>query len=132
MNYIENIYSGIGKRKTSVSKTIIKSGSGKIIINKILFDDLNINNKFVNIINFILKLNNIENLYDIYISINGGGINSQFDAIKLSLSKAISHIDVIYKNILKDNMFLKNDSRIKERKKYGLKKARKAPQFTKR
>ena len=57
MNYIENIYSGIGKRKTSVSKTIIKSGSGKIIINKILFDDLNINNKFVNIINFILKLN---------------------------------------------------------------------------
>jgi small subunit ribosomal protein S9 len=132
MNLIENIYSGVGRRKTSVCKTIIKRGSGKVMINKVLFDTSNINNNFINQINFILKLNNIENLYDIYISINGGGINSQFDAIKLSLAKAISNIDYNYKNILKENMLLKNDSRIKERKKYGLKKARKAPQFTKR
>jgi small subunit ribosomal protein S9 len=131
------MYIGIGKRKTSVAKVCLKKGNGQIMINKILLDNTYIStNKVLNILNCIIfriyKINKITNLYDAYIEVKGGGVNSQIDAITLALSKAICKIDIKYKILLKRKSLLTCDSRIKERRKYGLKKARKAPQFTKR
>ena len=75
---------------------------------------------------------NLINKYDVDIKVKGGGVLSQFDAIRLAISRAICTISNEYRTILHQNFFLRRDSRIKERRKYGLKKARKAPQYSKR
>jgi small subunit ribosomal protein S9 len=75
---------------------------------------------------------NLENQYDITIQVKGGGINSQMDAIRLAIARAICTINSEYKQILNKDLLLRRDSRIKERRKYGLKKARKASQYSKR
>jgi small subunit ribosomal protein S9 len=127
------IYNGIGKRKTSVAKIFLKTGNGKIFVNtksyRIYFKDIN---EEANIINFLFFIVNLKNTYDIFIIVKGGGIMSQLNAIKLAVAKAISHLKPIYKKILNNNLLLRQDSRIKERRKYGLKKARKASQYSKR
>jgi small subunit ribosomal protein S9 len=127
------IYTGIGKRKTSTAKVFLKSGTGNLFINtkpyKEYFQDIN---EEANIINFLFFIVNLKNTYDIFIIVKGGGIMSQLNAIKLAVAKAISHIKPIYKKILNNNLLLRQDSRIKERRKYGLKKARKASQYSKR
>jgi len=79
-----------------------------------------------------LILVNLNNKFDIDIKVKGGGISSQMDAIKLAISKAICTIDSEYRKILNQSLLLRRDSRIKERRKYGLKKARKASQYSKR
>jgi small subunit ribosomal protein S9 len=126
-------YTGIGKRKTSVAKVFVKEGSGKIQINnkslEEFFSGMNeekeaIKNPFIVV--------NLANLYDITVDVKGGGISSQLDSIKLAISKAICQMNKEYRQILKKHMFLRRDSRIKERRKYGLKKARKASQYSKR
>jgi small subunit ribosomal protein S9 len=80
----------------------------------------------------IYKLLEINNKYDTFIKVTGGGVSSQEGAVHLAICKAISKINEDYYFILRKNSFLTSDSRIKERRKYGLKKARKASQFTKR
>jgi len=74
----------------------------------------------------------LNNKFDIDIKVKGGGVSSQMDAIKLAISKAICTIDNEYRKILNQSLLLRRDSRIKERRKYGLKKARKASQYSKR
>ena len=126
-------YTGIGKRKTSVAKVFVTEGSGKIEINhktlENFFSGMNeekesIQNPFVVV--------NLANQYDIQVDVKGGGISSQLDSIKLALSKALCQMNKEYRQTLKQHMFLRRDSRIKERRKYGLKKARKASQYSKR
>lgn len=127
------IYDAIGKRKTSVAKVFLVEGSGKININNKKFEDFFTGVSYE--YNQLLKpfsLTKIENKYDIQIRVQGGGINSQLDAIKLGIAKSICQIDNDYRQILSKNMLLRRDSRIKERRKYGLKKARKASQYSKR
>ena len=135
MNMLNN-FTGIAKRKTSIAKVYLSLGSGEIILNNINIKNLKISNKFIENLKLfifnIFKINDIIILYDINIKTKGGGISSQLDAINLAISKAISKIDIKYKILLSKKSFLTSDSRIKERKKYGLKKARKAFQFTKR
>jgi small subunit ribosomal protein S9 len=75
---------------------------------------------------------NLDNKYDITINVKGGGVNSQMDAIRLAIARAICTINNEYKQILNSDSLLTRDSRIKERRKYGLKKARKASQYSKR
>jgi len=135
MNNLTVFYSGIGKRKTSVAKIFLKEGSGLIVINDKTFENFfsgvgvweieSIKNPFL-----VLNLDN--NKYDINILVKGGGISSQLDAIRLAVAKAICKMSNDYRSILKQNSFLRRDSRIKERRKYGLKKARKASQYSKR
>lgn len=137
MTIFKHIYVGLGKRKTSIAKIYLIKGSGKVILNNRLLINTNLDyNKNINtltyIISHIYETNNILNLYNTYIQVKGGGISSQIGAISLALSKAICKIDVKYRVPLKRQSYLTCDSRIKERRKYGLKKARKAPQFTKR
>jgi small subunit ribosomal protein S9 len=133
MNTNQLFYEGIGKRKTSVAKVFLKEGSGIITVNKKLFEDF-----FSGVADEreILKtpliLVNLNNKYDIAIDVKGGGISSQMDAIRLAISKAICTINNDYRPILNQFLLLRRDSRIKERRKYGLKKARKASQYSKR
>jgi small subunit ribosomal protein S9 len=126
-------YTGLGKRKNSVAKIFLKEGSGTFTINKKSFEHFfagmveereTIKNPFL--------LVNLNNKYDVDIEVKGGGITGQLDAIKLGISKAICTINNDYKKVLSQAMLLTRDSRIKERRKYGLKKARKASQYSKR
>ena len=126
-------YTGLGKRKTSVAKVFLKLGTGMITVNNKSFDDFfkGINEE-AEVIKKPFVLANLINAYDVNIQVKGGGNASQIDAIKLAISKAICNIDNDYKEILGQNMLLRRDSRIKERRKYGLKKARKDSQYSKR
>ena len=127
------LYTGIGKRKTSVAKVFLKEGSGNIKVNNKLFEDFFagvgeerelLKNPFI--------LVNVSNKYDLDVKVKGGGISSQMDAIRLAIAKALCTINNEYRQIFNENLLLRRDSRIKERRKYGLKKARKASQYSKR
>ena len=133
MNQTGTFYTGIGKRKTSVAKVFLKEGSGAIKVNNKLFEDFFsgvgeerelLKNPFV--------LVNLSNKYDLDIKVKGGGISSQMDAIRLAIAKALCTINNEYRQVFNENLLLRRDSRIKERRKYGLKKARKASQYSKR
>ena len=127
------LYQGIGKRKTSVAKVFLEEGSGIIKINKKDFESFFSGlTEECEIIKNPLILVNLNNKYDISILVKGGGVSSQIDAIRLAISKAICTISNDYRPILNQKMLLRRDSRIKERRKYGLKKARKASQYSKR
>jgi small subunit ribosomal protein S9 len=132
----EIVYSGIGKRKTSIAKVFLKTGiksSGLILIN-----EKPLENYFASIgeekddFRIPFQLIDFPDKYDILIFVKGGGIYSQFNAIRLAISKSICQINKEYRHVLKKNFLLRRDSRIKERRKYGLKKARKASQYSKR
>jgi small subunit ribosomal protein S9 len=133
MNIQDYLYTGLGKRKTSVAKVYLKNGSGIITVNQKTFEDF-----FSGVVEEREKMKNplllvnLNNKYDISISVKGGGISSQMDAIRLAISKSICQINTEYRKILNQDLLLRRDSRIKERRKYGLKKARKASQFSKR
>ena len=127
------LYTGIGKRKTSVAKVFLKEGSGTIKVNNKLFEDFFagvgeerelLKNPFI--------LVNVSNKYDLDVKVKGGGISSQMDAIRLAIAKELCTINNEYRQIFNENLLLRRDSRIKERRKYGLKKARKASQYSKR
>jgi len=127
------VYSGLGKRKTSVAKVFLIPGSGKITINQKNFESFlagSTNEREMLKVPFLLV--NLNNQYDMTIFVKGGGVSSQLDAIQLAISKAICTIKNEYRPILNQQFLLRRDSRIKERRKYGLKKARKASQYSKR
>ena len=133
MNDTGIIYTGLGKRKTSVAKVFLKEGSGDIKVNNKGFEDFFsgvgeerelLKNPFV--------LVNLSNKYDLDVKVKGGGISSQMEAIRLAIAKALCTINVEYRQIFNQTLLLRRDSRIKERRKYGLKKARKASQYSKR
>ena len=133
MNNNEILYSGLGKRKTSVAKVFLQSGSGLITVNNKSFEDFFSGvGEDRELLKNPLILINSNNVYDIYIKVHGGGISSQLDAIRLAISKAVCNISSENRQILNQNLLLRRDSRIKERRKYGLKKARKASQYSKR
>lgn len=133
MTNLGNSHTGLGKRKTSVAKVFLKEGSGIIKVNEKTFENFFSGvGEEREIIKNPLILLNLNNKYDIDIKVKGGGVTGQLDAIRLAISKALSTINMEYRPVLKQNLFLRRDSRIKERRKYGLKKARKASQYSKR
>jgi small subunit ribosomal protein S9 len=129
---IKNNYTGIGKRKSSLAKVSLTSGSGQVILNNNVLDATKYPSMLQKIMFYPLLLLNLKDIYNIFINVSGGGIMSQARAIQLALSKALCNIDPLNRVILNQETLLKSDSRIKERRKYGLKKARKAPQYSKR
>jgi small subunit ribosomal protein S9 len=133
MNNLQKCSDGLGKRKTSIAKVFLKEGSGIITVNEKNFEEFFSGVGFDReTIKNPLILLNLNNQYDIDIKVKGGGITGQLDAIRLAISKALSTMNTEYRPILKQNLLLRRDSRIKERRKYGLKKARKASQYSKR
>lgn len=130
---LQPVYFGIGRRKTSVAKVILIPGTGSLTVNQkpgALY--LNYNSQYISSSKAPLTALGLENSYDIYVNTHGGGLRGQADAIKLGVARALCHISNENRSQLKPEGFLVRDARAKERKKYGLRKARKAPQYSKR
>jgi small subunit ribosomal protein S9 len=125
-------YRAIGRRKTSVAKVILKSGSGKVVINGRSVDDYLKVAMLKEIVYKPLKLTGTVSNFDIFVQTLGGGLSGQAGAISLAISRALVIFNSDFRQVLKKSGYLTRDSRQKERKKYGLKAARKAPQFSKR
>lgn len=124
---------GLGKRKEATARVFLISGKGNLIINKTSGNKyLQYNNIYLNTVWAPLKALNLEDRYDIITLVRGGGLTGQAQAIQLGVARQLCKQDPKNRIILKPFGFLTRDSRIKERKKYGLKKARKAPQYSKR
>ena len=124
---------GLGKRKQSVARVFLVPGQGNILINKVPGDKyLQYNDTYLNTVRGPLEKLNLETQFDIIAIVKGGGLTGQAQAIQLGVARLLCDIDKENRPILKPFGFLTRDSRIKERKKYGLRKARKAPQYSKR
>jgi len=127
------VYFGIGRRKTSVAKVILVPGNGSMVVNHKPGElYLQFNSQYINASKAPLIKLGLESNYDIYVNTHGGGIRGQADAIKLGVARALCYISSENRSSLKTAGYLTRDARCKERKKYGLRKARRAPQFSKR
>ena len=125
-------YYATGRRKNSTAKVRLVPGEGKIIVNQKDFKEYFNREALTTMIVEPLKLTNTDSAYDVVAQLLGGGITGQAGALRHGISRALLEINEEYRDILKREGFLTRDSRMKERKKYGLKKARKRPQFSKR
>ena len=124
---------GIGKRKQSTARVFLIPGTGNILINKTPGDKyLQYNDTYLRTVWGPLQKLSLENQFDIVALVNGGGLTGQAQAIQLGVARLLCNIDKENRSVLKPFGFLTRDARIKERKKYGLRKARKAPQYSKR
>lgn len=125
-------YMATGRRKASIARVILRPGKGNIVVNG---RDVNEYMPYAILVQEIKQplvlTNNTEN-FDVTVNVQGGGFTGQAGAIRLGIARAIIEIDAAQKPILKASGLTTRDARIKERKKYGLKKARKSPQFSKR
>ena len=127
----ENI--GLGKRKQAIARVFLIPGDGNLIINKVSGTKyLQYNQSYLNTVWAPLQVLNLENQFNIIALSKGGGLTGQTQAIQLGVARQLCKLDSQNRAILKPFGFLTRDSRIKERKKYGLRKARKAPQYSKR
>ena len=123
---------GTGRRKSSVARVRVYNGTGKITINGRDVDDYFGLDTLKLIINQPFGVTETEGKFDIVANVNGGGISGQAGAIRHGVARALLLADEAYKPLLKKAGLLTRDPRMKERKKYGLKGARRAPQFSKR
>ena len=124
-------YSAVGRRKEAVARVRLVPGDGKIVVNKRDIDNYFGLDTLKMIIRQPLNLTNATN-FDVLVNVHGGGIAGQAGAIRHGISRALCKADPEIRTTLKKNGLLTRDPRMKERKKYGLKAARRAPQFSKR
>ena len=125
-------YYGTGRRKTSVARVYLIPGTGKVTINKREMDDYFGLETLKVIVRQPLVVTDTVGKFDGKVNVKGGGYTGQAGAIRHGISRALLQVDADYRPVLKSNGFLTRDPRMKERKKYGLKAARRAPQFSKR
>jgi small subunit ribosomal protein S9 len=125
-------YSGTGRRKQAVARVRLVPGEGRVIINKRDMDTYFGLDTLKIIVNQPLALTGTKEQYDVLVNVHGGGYTGQAGAIRHGISRALLKADINLRGALKKAGFLTRDPRMKERKKYGLKKARRAPQFSKR
>ena len=123
---------GTGRRKESVARVRVYAGTGKVTINDRDIDDYFGLDTLKLIVNQPLVLTNTKEKFDIVCRVNGGGVSGQAGAIRHGIARALLQYDASLRPILKKAGLLARDPRMKERKKYGLKAARRAPQFSKR
>lgn len=133
-------WTAVGRRKRSVARVTLVGGTGKVTVNgKDVNDYFPHQTLVMDLMQPIVATNN-ENRFDIDVKVEGGGFSGQTGAIRLGIARALLLFDAptdqtredSYRHILKNEGFVTRDARVKERKKYGLKKARRAPQFSKR
>ncbi len=136
----KKVFTGTGRRKSSVAQVRMTPGTGKITINgKDVNEYMPFETLVMDLKQPLVETNN-ETTFDITVNVKGGGFSGQTGAIRLGITRALLEFDAdtdqtredSYRKILKSKGFVKRDPRVKERKKYGLKKARRAPQFSKR
>ena len=125
-------YCGTGRRKSSVARVYLVPGSGKITINKRDIDEYFGLETLKLIVRQPLEATDTAAKFDVLVNVKGGGFTGQAGAIRHGISRALLEADADYRPVLKKAGFLTRDPRMKERKKYGLKAARRAPQFSKR
>ena len=125
-------YYGTGRRKKSIARVYVMPGTGKITINQKDIDEYFGLETLKVIVRQPLVATGNEGKMDVTVNVRGGGISGQAGAIRHGISRALLQEDAENRPVLKKEGYLTRDSRMKERKKYGLKKARKAPQFSKR
>ena len=125
-------YYGTGRRKSSVARVYMAPGTGKITINKRDIDDYFGLETLKVVVRQPLVATETDGKYDINVNVRGGGYTGQAGAIRHGISRALLKADDEFRPVLKKAGFLTRDSRMKERKKYGLKAASRAPQFSKR
>jgi len=125
-------YYGTGRRKSSVARVYLIPGTGKVTINKRDIDDYFGLETLKLIVNQPLVITQTNDKFDLIVTVRGGGFTGQAGAIRHGISRALLQADLDYRPTLKKAGFLTRDPRMEERKKYGLKAARRAPQFSKR
>jgi len=125
-------YLATGRRKNSVARVRMMAGDGKIIINKRKFEDFFPRESHRLIIMQPIELTKLEGKLDIHATVNGGGTSGQAGAVKHGIARALVKMDGVLKAAIKKAGFLTRDPRMRERKKYGRKRARRRFQFTKR
>jgi small subunit ribosomal protein S9 len=127
------VYWGTGRRKSSVARVRLVPGSGQLVVNdkpgEVYFNRIA---SYIQVIKAPLETLGLENEYDILVKAHGGGLTGQSDAVKLGVARALCQLAPENRQPLKIEGYLTRDPRAKERKKYGLHKARKAPQYSKR
>ena len=123
---------GTGRRKKSIARVYLVPGKGDITINKRSLDEYFGLETLKVIVKQPLVATNTTDKYDVIVNVHGGGYTGQAGAIRHGISRALLHVDAEFRPVLKKAGFLTRDPRMKERKKYGLKAARRAPQFSKR
>ena len=121
-----------GRRKRAVARVRIRPGTGKIIVNKREVEDYFPSETHRMILTEPLRLTNTSEMYDVDATLDGGGSSGQAGALRHGISRSLIELDPELRGELKKAGFLTRDDREKESKKYGLKKARKAPQYSKR
>ena len=125
-------YYGTGRRKSSVARVYLTACTGKITINKKDIEEYFGLETLKTIVRQPLVATENTDKFDINVTVHGGGTTGQAGAIRHGISRALLEVEEEYRTVLKKEGFLTRDSRMKERKKYGLKAARRAPQFSKR
>ena len=123
---------GTGRRKKSVARVYLVPGNGKITVNKRDIEEYFGLETLKVIVRQPLNLTNTLDKYDVLVNVKGGGYTGQAGAIRHGISRALLQVDADFRQALKKEGYLTRDPRMKERKKYGLKAARRAPQFSKR
>lgn len=127
-----DLFYATGKRKTSIARVWIGPGEGKFVINERAIKDYFSRETCEMVALQPFDLTGTRNQFDVKANVHGGGISSQSEAIRHGITKALIQFNVDYKDVLKKAGLLTRDSRVKERKKYGLRGARRRPQYSKR
>ncbi|MCI6088996.1 MAG: 30S ribosomal protein S9 [Solobacterium sp.] len=125
-------YLGTGRRKSSVARVYMTAGTGVITVNGKTLDQYLPQEVLRMVVKSPLVITNTEGQFDVNINVYGGGLTGQAGAMRHGIARALLEVGEDYRPVLKSAGFLTRDSRAKERKKYGLKGARRAPQFSKR
>ena len=125
-------YYGTGRRKSSVARVYLVPGTGKITINKRDMDEYFGLETLKVVVRQPLTATETADKFDVLVNVRGGGYTGQAGAIRHGIARALLNVDADYRPVLKKAGFLTRDPRMKERKKYGLQAARRAPQFSKR
>ena len=125
-------YYGTGRRKCSVARVRVFPGTGRVVVNKRDLADYFVRELQQNAVLEPLKVCGVEGKYDVVVNVKGGGSTGQAGAVRHGIARALLQVDDDFRAPLKKAGLLTRDPRMKERRKYGLKKARKAPQFSKR
>lgn len=126
------VFRGLGRRKTSVARVTLRPGSGTITINDKDIKEYIRSELLIQDLRRPFVATNTLDRYDVRIIVNGGGISGQAGAIRLGIARALLSVSEDFRPLFRPERLLTRDSRVKERKKYGLRKARRARQFSKR
>ena len=127
-----NDFNAVGRRKSAVARVRLVPGEGKVLINKRDIDDYFGLETLKMTVRQPMNLVNVGGSFDVLVNVRGGGLTGQAGAIRPGISRALCKVNPELRDALKKAGFLTRDPRMKERKKYGLKAARRAPQFSKR